>query len=1095
MAAVIPELNFCVNSVTRKTGTNIQDYDNFVTQQVDADPTLAALGATWTAVASTSGSAASQASSTSNIPIFSTQGIELEPNFPTLFTDPAFSGPPLDQYGVPPSFLTVGFYTTAVWTGNTTQGDFPLGASGPGVGVDLTSGAWLTSSLRFSSSSILPLYAISSPITIGSAWAAAVSGSWSKAGNWTGAVPNASGAVAVINVSTTTALTVTVDAPQTLGTLFLGNSGAAGVGYTLSGAGSNTLTLNNSGNGATITVTNGTHAINAPVLLADNLMVTSGGTTSWALSFGTAASITDNGAGYSLTMSGTGGTLILSGTNTYGGGTKVTAGILTFLKTAAQPSSGTTTVAAGATLGLGVATYGAPYYSRSDVDNLFAGTMPNVSNDPNSNVGIDTKAGNFAYASNIPTTTRGLTKLGPNTLTLTGSNSYTGPTTVSGGTLQLGDGTSGHDPSLRTSGITDNSALVYNVAVSQTADYPISGTGTLTKYGTGTLTLGAPNSYAGSTVINQGTLKMQSAPGGITLPGNFAANGTVVNGYQDFFTGTTLNSGWTTNEPGIFSVSGGALHVNGTGTDPCHLLYEPAGLSPSGNWDVVALVELPNSTSIINNSRAGICAAGNLGSGAAGAAYDEVFLGGYENVQLLDDFAAVGPSVGPAWSTGTNYWVDLSVTSGNSVSAKFWPANDVTTEASAVTTTWSYNNLSGFAGITGPSGYLTSMDVYYVLIENSQLPSITVGWTPPGAVPPTTTMVIASGATWDINGSRPTVAGLSDVNPGSGGNVINSGASASVLTLSPTGGSSTFSGAIQGAIGLVMNGPGTQVLAGSNTYTGGTTIVQGTLDFLSQAALPRSASGPVSVANGATLGVGVGAGSNYFTSQDLDNLFGVSGTPEPNITMGTASIVGIDTTAAVLGFTYTSSLPASGMGLTKLGGNTLILTGSNLYTGPTTVSGGTLQLGDGTPGNDGSVAGNIVNNAALVFKLSGSQEYNGVINGSGSLTKVGIGTLTLGAVCSYGGPTIISGGTLKLQGVGNGYISTAAFTSDANSGISSANSYTEALAFAQGASLSINGVTFANANNTGGTGNLGSSWTITPAIAQGWRALCVILAK
>ena len=52
---------------------------------------------------------------------------------------------------------------------------------------------------------------------------------------------------------------------------------------------------------------------------------------------------------------------------------------------------------------------------------------------------------------------------------------------------------------------------------------------------------------------------------------------------------------------------------------------------------------------------------------------------------------------------------------------------------------------------------------------------------------------------------------------------------ASVLTLSPTGGSTTFSGMIQGggtlgAISLVMSGSGTQVLAGSNTYTGGTTI-------------------------------------------------------------------------------------------------------------------------------------------------------------------------------------------------------------------------------------------------------------------------------
>ena len=89
-------------------------------------------------------------------------------------------------------------------------------------------------------------YADVTSVFLPSTWTAAVSGSWSNSGNWTGGVPNAVGAGAVINASTTAALTITVDAPQTLGTLLLGNSAAAGVGYTLSGTGSNTLTLNNS---------------------------------------------------------------------------------------------------------------------------------------------------------------------------------------------------------------------------------------------------------------------------------------------------------------------------------------------------------------------------------------------------------------------------------------------------------------------------------------------------------------------------------------------------------------------------------------------------------------------------------------------------------------------------------------------------------------------------------------------------------------------------------------------------------------------------------------------------------------------------------
>jgi autotransporter-associated beta strand protein len=55
--------------------------------------------------------------------------------------------------------------------------------------------------------------------------------------------------------------------------------------------------------------------------------------------------------------------------------------------------------------------------------------------------------------------TYGLAKAGPGTLVPTGSSSYTGATIVSAGTLQLGDGTAGHDGSLATGGITNNATL------------------------------------------------------------------------------------------------------------------------------------------------------------------------------------------------------------------------------------------------------------------------------------------------------------------------------------------------------------------------------------------------------------------------------------------------------------------------------------------------------------------------------------------------------------------------------------------------------------------------------------------------------------
>ena len=104
--------------------------------------------------------------------------------------------------------------------------------------------------------------------------------------------------------------------------------------------------------------------------------------------------------------------------------------------------------------------------------------------------------------------------------------------------------------------------------------------------------------------------------------------------------------------------------------------------------------------------------------------------------------------------------------------------------------------------------------------------------------------------------------------------------------------------------------------------------------------------------------------------------------------------------------------------LVKTGSGTLTLAGTNTYTGTTTVSTGTLQLGDGSTHN-GSLAGNIADNAAVTFANPGWQSYSGVISGSGSLTKIGSGALVLTANNTITGITTISTGTLQL-GDGSG---------------------------------------------------------------------------
>lgn len=100
-----------------------------------------------------------------------------------------------------------------------------------------------------------------------------------------------------------------------------------------------------------------------------------------------------------------------------------------------------------------------------------------------------------------------------------------------------------------------------------------------------------------------------------------------------------------------------------------------------------------------------------------------------------------------------------------------------------------------------------------------------------------------------------------------------------MLTLSPSGGSSTFSGTIRGggtlgALALVLDGSGTEVLSGTNSYTGDTTVDAGTLIIADAAALPDGGNLIVGAAGASMFGSVAGSSST-------DDASAASAVPEP----------------------------------------------------------------------------------------------------------------------------------------------------------------------------------------------------------------------
>jgi fibronectin-binding autotransporter adhesin len=292
---------------------------------------------------------------------------------------------------------------------------------------------------------------------------------------------------------------------------------------------------------------------------------------------------------------------------------------------------------------------------------------------------------------------------------------------------------------------------------------------------------------------------------------------------------------------------------------------------------------------------------------------------------------------------------------------------------------------------------------------------------------PSSAFAVSSGATLDLGNANQTIGSLA------GGGAVTLGAG--TLTTGGLGTSTSFDGVIAGSGGLVKTGAGSMTLTGANSYTGGTTISAGALQLGDGGS------------SGSIVGDVTNNGSLVFNRSDLSTFAGtISGggsvtqqgtgttvlTANNNYTGGTAinagtlqlgdggstgSIVGDVTDNGALVFDRSDNMTFAGLisgsgSVTQQGTGTTVLTGNHSYTGGTTISAGTLQLGDG--GASGSIVGDVTDNGVLVFNRSDASTFAGAISGSGAVIQQGTGTTVLTGNSSYTGGTTIQAGVLQL---------------------------------------------------------------------------------
>lgn len=572
-----------------------------------------------------------------------------------------------------------------------------------------------------------------------------------------------------------------------------------------------------------------------------------------------------------------------------------------------------------------------------------------------------------------------LTKVGAGRLNLNGTNSHTGPTTLTAGTVQAGTNAAFGTGVLRLNGgtLTSNASRTIANSVTLNATSTISGSqainfaggftlassGSLsvgntalttisgnvteaggsrgfTKAGTGNLLATGSLGYTGHTVVQGGTLALA---GTASLPeSNLVLQGGLLGMSGTLSRELGTGSGqvrWVSSSNGGFAAYGGNLVIGGMSATPV--------------WGTTSHF-VGNGRSLLLNSAIATGLLDWTSPFSLGTANRTISV--TDNTGLTTDLARISGEIsgtGGLIKSGTGL---LELTAANSFTGSLWIQGG-RVAVSSLTNAGVPGPLGAGSGVNaairmGTGG--TSAILEYTGSGHGTDRPIALAGGSGGAV------LWASGTgAWELSGAVSATA-----------------ATSKTLTLR---GNSTATNTLSGnisngsaAVSVAKLDPGTWLLSGANSHTGNTTLTAGTLLLGSNSA--------------------IGTGTLVWNGGQLAAANGPRALPNVILLAASSSLGGSQPLTFSGSFSQSSSrtLTITNSALTTFAGSTFLLAETNA-TRTLTIS------------NTGPV-------------LISSSVQNGTGSGADGLTKTGLGLLTLAGNNSYSGTTTVSSGTLRAEG-------------------------------------------------------------------------------